>query len=120
MTQLNENTIETAETNDIEEISSDSARNDDWGNFTLGWISTLSLVFLTGATLNTFMMWCSYGKSWDLAGTIFSGILAFLAYHFTISAQVKVSRSDQWKFAVFLPAVWALVLPIILNLMGYK
>ncbi|MBF0543859.1 MAG: hypothetical protein HQM08_05485 [Candidatus Riflebacteria bacterium] len=97
-----------------------NSQDEDWSSFFLGWTSTLALVFLSGATMNSTMRWCSNGYTWDIGGTIFSAILTYLTYHFIISGNVKLSRADQWKFAIFLPATWLLIFPILMHLLGFK
>jgi len=84
------------------------------------WGCLLSLVFLTGSTLNCLFQWFSYGKTWDLASAIFSLVLAAIVY-FTSFYQSKVaSLQVRLTIAFGALAAWAVFLPIIMKATGFN
>lgn len=94
------------------------------GNFpghpVLDWLSTLSTVFLSGATLTCLMRWFPQGSPWDLGGAIFSGILTFTSYKLTLSEGAIPSLSMRGNIAVGLPVLWAVLFPVVLWGLGFK
>lgn len=83
------------------------------------WTSTLAVVFLAGATLNSGMRWCARGTSWDAAGAILSGLLGYVVYRLTISDKMLPSVSGRWLASILPVILWALVLPILMWGLGF-
>ncbi|MFZ5952107.1 MAG: hypothetical protein ACOYXC_15490 [Candidatus Rifleibacteriota bacterium] len=84
------------------------------------WSCLLSTVFLTGSTLSCLFQWFSYRHPWDMATTIFSLVLAGLVY-FTSFYRNKIASLQLRLFiATASLAAWAVFLPIILKMAGFK
>jgi glucan phosphoethanolaminetransferase (alkaline phosphatase superfamily) len=74
------------------------------------WGCLLSLVFLTGSTLNCLFQWFSYGKTWDLTSAIFSLVLAAIVYFTSFYQTIAFGAL----------AAWAVFLPIIMKATGFN
>lgn len=86
----------------------------------LDWAATLATVFLSGATLTTLMRWLAVGKTCDAGGAVFSGVLAFVCYRYTLSENCLTKVSQRQFFALGLPILWALFFPIVMWGLGFR
>ena len=86
----------------------------------LDWVATLGTVFLSGATLCSFMKWCAVGNRWDLGGVLFSGAVAWVSYRFTLSDNALANVQYRQFLAFGLPLFWAVFLPVLMMGLGFK
>ena len=86
----------------------------------LNWTSTLSVVFLSGATLNSGMRYCARGDAWDAAGTVLSGVLGYVVYRLTVSDKMLPGVMARWVASILPILIWALLLPILMYGLGFS
>lgn len=86
----------------------------------LGWVCTLSVVFLASSTLNCLMRWFGRGTPWDAAGVVFSAVLTWLCYRLTLSEKVHLSIRDRWLAGTLPVIVWATLFPLIFWGLGFR
>lgn len=84
------------------------------------WICLLVTVYLCGASLNSLMRWLAYASTWDLAGMLFSGALAWGGYSWTISDSALQPFGKRVAAAICLIVVWALVFPVLMWACGFQ
>lgn len=89
------------------------------GHFLLEWTGLLATVFLISAFLCSLMCWFSENRGYDLGGTILSGVLAWLAYSWTVSEKALNRPQQRWAAAIGLPVIWAVLLPVIMKALGF-
>lgn len=84
------------------------------------WGCLLSTVFLAGSTLNCLFQWFSYGKTWDLAATILSLVLALGVYISSFYRSKVASLQMRLLIASGAMAAWAVFLPIVMKSAGFN
>ena len=89
------------------------------GHWFLEWVGLLATVFLISAFLCSLMRWFSENQKWDLGGSVLAGVLAWLAYSWTISESALHRPQQRWAAAVGLPVIWAVLLPVIMKALGF-
>lgn len=88
-------------------------------SFLLEWVGLIATVFLISAFLCSIMRWLSENRGWDLGGTVLAGVLAWLAYSWTVSEKALNRPTQRWAAAVGLPVIWAVLLPVIMKALGF-
>lgn len=85
----------------------------------LNWTSTLAVVFLASAALNSGMRYFARGNAWDAAGTVLSGLLGYIVYRLTISDKMLPTLTGRWVASILPVLIWALVLPVLMWGLGF-
>jgi hypothetical protein len=86
----------------------------------LQWSYLLIVVFLAGSAINCLFRWLAYGYSWDGAGTLLSASLSLVVYFFSLTTGRIGSLEKRTVLAFASIATWAVALPIIFRLLGFK
>ncbi len=86
----------------------------------LQWCYLLIVVFLAGSALNCLFRWLAYGYSWDGAGTLLSAALSIVVYYFSLNTGRIGSLEKRTVLAFASLAAWAVALPLIFRLLGFK
>lgn len=99
----------------------DSSRTSEVTIFWLSsWVCLLVTVFFAASTLNCLLQWLPFAHPWDLGGTIFSGLLTWLAYAWTLSDKSTIPLEKRGTVAIGLWVFWAIAFPAVLWSLGFK
>jgi len=89
-------------------------------NWLVQWACLLVTVFLMSSGLNCLFQWLAYGHAWDLSGSILSFVLAALVYFGAFNNKKIASYKRRLVITVTAMASWAIFLPIIMKITGFK
>ncbi|MBU1108288.1 MAG: hypothetical protein KKB51_16565 [Candidatus Riflebacteria bacterium] len=114
---MNENIEQSLETKDL----GNAARNVSRRHQSLvSWVVMLSSVFLFGSSLNCVFIWLAYGRGYDAAALALSLVLALIVYFFALDSKRTASYSRRLLIATSALMAWAVLLPIVMKLTGFK
>jgi hypothetical protein len=91
-----------------------------WGRWLSDWAVMLCDVFLFASAVNCLFLWLSYGRTFDGAAFAFSLLLALTVYYLTIYSSRFPSIQKRLLTAVGAVVVWAVLMPVIMHLLGYR
>lgn len=101
-------------------LSSTTIQDSENYRWMVNWVVLLSTVFLFGSALNCLFAWLSYGFAYDLAALVFSLILAVIVYSIALNPNRLASMPKRLLLSVTAMMIWAVFLPIVLRIAGFK
>lgn len=111
------NTLPTPDAPDTSRLNAPRGYDEIWAG---GWICLLTTVYVCSAFVHSMMRWLAYGKTWDLAGMLLSGVLAWVAYAWTLSDSALQPFGKRVAAAICLVVGWALVFPVLMWSLGFQ